>query len=781
MMYPIRVTLLPFCKYFIVLLFLQMGSFSYVQAADVELYGTSAVNLAPHVEIFVDPSNSMSPFDTLSPDHVDNWQSNDKETINRGYNQDVFWLRITLDAARSVHKEWSLVLANPLLEYIDLYQVFDEAGPRLIYRQGAGRAFDSRVEEHRFFIFPIEVYGPTTFLMRIEMSHSSVVPLKVYPSGEFWAPLLKGDIGNWLFFGIVLAMVIYNAFLYFTIRDKSYLFYVLFVLFFGILQLSLDGYLFQHFWWPDKGFDYRVNFWLTSASVIFAGFFIVNFLDLNHVSRRLSWLMFAVIGLQIVYFGLSFVLDSGLYSRLLVPNLIGFMLLAVGFGIYAWRKGMIAAKFFVLAWALFALGNILFLASRSGWLDLPFPPMFASKLGSVTETMLLAFALAYRIRLLRDDRERAQLRAEAQGYFLAQVSHEIRTPLNGILGMTEVLARTRLDNEQRNYIETIQGSGASLLTLINDILDYSKIEAGKMELHREAVNLKQLSEQQLQLFQAQADKKNIHLSLSIAPEVPEKVVIDAQRLRQILSNLISNAIKYTDRGSISIELTVLLVEGLPALECRIADTGIGISDDHQKELFKVYHQVDPSRPRPAGGTGLGLAICQQLVSLMGGSIHVRSEPDRGSQFIVRVPFEQTAIVEDTREVESPVPVKTMKILVAEDNVVNQKVIEGLLEKLGHLIEMVPNGSDAVARRTHPDFDCNVILMDCEMPEVDGYQATLRIREYERAHNKERVPIVALTAHALEEVRGKCIEAGMDDFLTKPINTRRLLRTLERFS
>ncbi|GGX48204.1 hybrid sensor histidine kinase/response regulator [Saccharospirillum salsuginis] len=750
-----------------------------LEAAQTNLQNDGVHNIAPNIEIYEDPSGRRSPFEILSPEEADQWYRNDQDALNRGYDNTVVWLRFTLDASRSIHKQWDLVLANPLLDYIDLYQIFDDSGPRLLYRSGMARPFDNRLEDHRFFIFPLEVYGSTTYLMRIEAQATSIIPVHAYPENEFWSPLLKADILNWLYFGVILAMATYNLFLFVTVRDTSYLFYVLFISTFGLLQLSLDGYFYQYLWWNDRGFDYRINFWLAALAVIFAALFILRFLSLRQLSGRIARVMGAVIVVQLIYVGLTFQLEMDTFARLFAPNLILFMLLAIALAIYSWRRGIYAAKYFCLAWTLFGIGNLLFLGARSGWITLPFPPMFASKLGSFLETMLLSFALAHRIRSLRDERERERMRAEAQSQFLAQISHEIRTPLNGVLGMTDVLARTPLTDEQKTYVDTIQGSGASLLTLINDILDFSKIEAGKMELHREKVTLPILARQQLQLFRSQAEEKQLTLDLDIAAAVPEDVIIDVQRLRQILANLISNAIKFTDSGSITLSLALDTSGPRPQLVFRVRDTGIGIPLKAQENLFSLYHQVDPRR-QFGSGTGLGLAICQQLVTLMGGSIEVRSEPDRGSEFTVRVPF-------DPVSGHTPIEVKSMteaartglKVLVAEDNMVNQRVIEGLLSKLGHEVTLVRNGNEAVTERCKSDFDCDLVLMDCEMPDVDGYKATRFIREYEQSQGKPAIPIVALTAHALEDVRNRCLSAGMDDFLTKPINTRLLTRVLAR--
>lgn len=744
-----------------------------------ELIDDRPVRLAPYIEVFEDTTGRLSPFDIQQPELADRWVDNQSSRVNRGYSSSVIWLRFSLDAAQSIHKEWDLVFANPLLEYLDLYQIFDASGPRLIYRGGMSRPFNSRMQNHRYFIVPVSVYQPTTYLLRLESSPLTPSTITAYPSNQFWTPLQQADIVNWLFYGVILAMVFYNLFLFITVRDFSYLYYVLFVFSFGALHLSLDGYLYQYLWPLERGYDFRINFWLTHLTVIFAGLFIAHFIDLKRIAPRLFWLLILLVLLQPVGMVLAYYWPRDTYALIMTSALYLKLITAVLVGLYAWRKGMVAAKFFVLAWLLFAVGNILYLMLRGGWLDLDLNPMWASKTGGFAEAMLLSFALAHRIRVLRDDRERARMRAEAQSQFLAQVSHEIRTPLNGVLGMTEVLSRTPLNEEQRDCVHLIQGSGQSLMSLINDILDYSKLEAGKMVLHPDRVDPRSLTEQQAQLFQTQAEQKGLRLNLAIADEVPNRVVLDVQRLRQILSNLISNAVKYTEKGQIDIELT-LLTQPSPCLLWRIKDSGIGIPGDALSSLFTLYQQVEEHRQAWAEGTGLGLAICRDLVELMGGQITVQSEVNKGTEFNVWIPFEMQLHRDTTEDGYAPgnVGSSTLNILVAEDNMVNQRVIQGLLEKMGHKVTLVNNGREVVEYYQQEDRECHVILMDCEMPEMDGYAATEAIRSYEHEHGKMPIPIVALTAHALEDVHQRCLKAGMNEFLTKPINTRRLSRVLD---
>ncbi|MFG1495760.1 7TM diverse intracellular signaling domain-containing protein [Saccharospirillum sp. HFRX-1] len=759
---------------------------SWLHAADglesILLESDQSIDLGTEVIVLADDSGQLSPFDVLSDAYDEQWRTTTSRELQHNYRFGVVWVLFRLDASRSIYKEWDLVIANPSLKYIDLYQLFDTSGPRLVHRTGAMRPFDSRAKDHRYFVLPLEVYGPTTFLMRIDATSNSHLAMTLHPGETFWSTVQLEDFGNWLFYGVILAMVTYNLFLFLTVRDSSYLWYVLFIGFFGAIQFSLDGYMFQYFWWQGQGYDTRLNYLLSGLTLAFAGCFIVKFLDLPRVSSGLTLFVVVAIAFQLILAALAWYLDRALMGLLLTIDSFLYLTMAMLVGIYAWYKGVMAAKYFVLAWAVFYLGNVIFLLASSGLIFLPWPAILVSKLGAFLETMLLSFALAHRIRLLRESSERERMRAEAQSYFLAQISHEIRTPLNGVLGMTEVLARTRLDDEQLSYVHTIQGSGASLMSLINDILDYSKIEAGKMSLNLEFTNIRSLIDQQTQLFCAQAERKRITLQSEVDDSVPDEVQIDVQRLRQVLSNLVSNAIKFTDAGSVRIKVSCEWRQGSHWLQCRIIDTGIGIAASELESLFNAYSQIHADHDRADYGTGLGLAISRQLVQLMGGELNVTSQLGQGSEFQLLVPLQSERIRENiVEENPSHAVSRQLSVLVAEDNVVNQRVIRGLLEKLGHKTIMATNGDEIVSIRQQSDRPADLILMDCEMPEMDGYQATRLIREYEQKHHKSRLPIIALTAHALEEIRQRCLDAGMDDFLTKPVSTRQLEKVLSRYS
>ncbi|CAN5532365.1 hypothetical protein BH10BDE1_BH10BDE1_17860 [soil metagenome] len=504
------------------------------------------------------------------------------------------------------------------------------------------------------------------------------------------------------------------------------------------------------------------------------------------------------------------------HTRIAIHTAVSIILLCAGFlslsDDQAYLKSVVSASPVgvlarrLIAAAIFVPAVVIFLETiglRIGLFDADFAVLFRV-IGGVIFFVAMVLHTAEKLFSLENERERAmQVReesleakfqaersADAKAEFLANMSHEIRTPLNGILGISDLLAETPLDEKQKMYVTTLQTSGTGLLSVINDILDFSKIEARKIELENVTFNLKSNLLSQIQLVRSRAVQKNIDLVVEFDPHLPSHVGGDPGRIGQILLNLLSNAIKFTQSGSVQISVQLEtssgahIPKGHQRIKFSIRDTGIGIPQEVHAKLFQPFTQANGSTSRKFGGTGLGLSISRRLVELMNGTIGVESDGSTGSNFWFTVdlteekPSEQPA---ETRGETETMPffgpsARRMRVLVAEDNSVNQMIALTNLKSLGFDAQAVANGLEVLAALDTGPFD--LILMDCQMPEMDGYEASRRIRERERGTGA-RIPIIALTANAMIEDEKKCIEAGMDGYISKPFKRATLATALRK--
>ena len=784
------------------------------------------------VEYIRDESKSLTLRQVTLPSQ--SWQTYEKDVLSFGFDNAAYWARFSVTSQASEEKSLLLEIAYPILDDIQIY-LFSDAQPPQSLSLGDTLPFSNRPIDHHNFLLPLELQPDETLqvYVRVSTMSSMQVPFVLWNTDAFYKSRTRYTMGQGLYFGMLLVMAIYNLFIYFAVRHRSYIYYAGSVVGMMFFMASLHGFGFQYLW-PQSP---RINEW---AVVAFLGFFgscacafTLTFLRLHRHSRVLyNVMMFHLVAYVLVLIS-AFVLPYR--AAILFAVAVGFSacVSAAIAGIVQLHKGQREARYYVLAYGSLLLASVVIALNKMGILPRVFFTEYAMQISSMMEVVLLSFALADRINIerrqkyaakqqavelekkARDEHERylqfqfeskveelksqqkvvaAEAESRAKSDFLATMSHEIRTPMNGVLGMADLLKSTRLDDEQKQYLDVINSSGKALLNIINDILDYSKVAAGKMQLESIEFDLKNVCEECLSVFNPSAEEKNIELRLHYHPSTPSHIKSDPTRLRQVILNLLSNAMKFTEAGSIELFVAPETQQeakkrGQSLLRFEVKDTGIGVSDELNSQLFEAFSQADSSVTRKFGGTGLGLSISQRLIELMQGQIGVHGQPGEGSTFwftIGYLPVQhhgQSGTSLSARGLDLAQAkglLEGKRILVVEDNSVNKLVIRGLLKRLNVEILSADNGEEALALLKQQHASVDLVLMDCEMPVMDGYSATQALRQFESDNQLDELPVLALTAHVLREHRVRAEAVGMNDHLSKPVDFEHLLDKLLQY-
>jgi two-component system, sensor histidine kinase RetS len=827
-------------------------------------------------------------------------------------------LMFSIENRSNVTQELLLLFPNALIDRIKV-QYWIDGTKSMEYETGNSLPFNSRPIAHRDFAFPLNLDPARQVTVFLEITGQQDTFFQQSAVWQRQAYFEKTDVellALAMLWGLLLLLIIYHSFLYYVVKEASYLFFTLFIAAFLVRTLTMNNIAFE-FLWPNipslQGFMIVSS---VMASTLLTALFAMSYLSISRQTPNLLLSYKIYIAAHVIAIVIQAILGWPIQSALfwlLLAAPFTLMILVSSFWLY--RQGNSHAGIFLIGIIIVIISGSLTTSTQYFDFDLPFTPK--EEIGQLLQIIFLSFALSMQVDKLREKNHIAYAKNKAKSDFLAKMSHEIRTPINGVLGMAQLLSETPLSRKQQHYADVINHCSKTLLNVINNILEYSKIEAGKIELESTPFNIDELLLNNNGLFWPQIHNKGLAYQFYFDPAIPHNLLGDPTRLQQIFNNVFSNAIKFTDHGSIRLEVKARSISADEVdIQFFIRDTGIGIKEEDIEHLFIPFSQANVSTTRLYGGSGLGLNITQQLVHLMGGDIELKSEHKVGSRFIFNIPFAiDTAteakhkpdftlfakkralilskedpqedliknvirhlrmeyhlvsdpeyafnlivsgadmpfdiycinlaifndfsagqkktllehgaqiliydctfngsssdlylegfrvliapfsichienqfadilgmagrtVAKNTNHISVSAQVNKLRLLVAEDDATNRLVIRAILKRLNIEHDIVANGLLILERYQQNPEAYDILLMDCEMPEMNGYQAAKSIREFEKMQGLKAIPIIALTAHVLPEYEQRCYENGMNMVVAKPVDIEELTNAFYRF-
>lgn len=757
---------------------------------------TEKENLYPSLYIIKDNEKALSIEDITSNDFSNQFIRSDHITQKGGFFEAAKWTRIEIEN-HSDQEDWLLEFAFPLIYYINIF-VADEYGIKELEEAGADFPFHQRKINHRNFIFNLEIEAGSrqTYYMLVHGGGDLHPPINIWETNAFIEKLQSEFILLGLIYGMIAVMILYNLFLYFSLRLKSYLYYV-FAIFCTIMgQLSINGFSFQYFWsnYPEWNLI-SAPFWVSSAC-IFILIFTRRFLDVDQYLPRFKYILYTLICFNLLVILTLFISHYTALNLMLLSTVSTFSTV-VTVGFICLKRGAHQARFFIVGWLIFLGGVFVTILERAAVLPFSIFTEYAGQVSLAVEVVLLSLALADKINIMRAEKEQAEQEAkesqalamkslkqadELKDEFLAITSHEIRTPLYGMIGIAESLrdgVTGKVSQKMREHLSIIITSGNRLTHLVNDILDFSKLKHNSLEVQVRPVDLSGIINVVFTICQPLVRKKPVKLMNHIPVDLPP-VIADPNRLQQILYNIIGNAIKFTDYG----EVVLSAIVNNEQIKISIIDTGRGMSVKQQQIIFDPFQQGDISLSRNAGGTGIGLNITKQLVELHGGEIEVESQLGKGSTFSFTLPIlnnyepknevattVEAFVLDETISVDSALqPSEAIaKILVADDEPVNLQVLLNHLTLEGYEVITASDGEEVLQVVEEQLID--LLILDIMMPKVSGYEICQQLR---KDYSLVELPILMLTAKSQVRDRVTAFEMGANDYLTKPCDKEELL-------
>ena len=754
-----------------------------------------ALPLGQSMYVFEDVRGDASIDDVSSQAVQGSFRLHDKPVLNAGYSRSVFWLRLDLQylpRQEQGARSWLLELAYPPLDHLELYLPDDSGSFALAQRTGDTLPFDSRQIRQNNYLFELSLEPGQTkrIYLRLESQGSIQAPLTLWSPNAYLEEQPGRIYVLGIIYGVLLVMLVYNLFIFLSVRDTSYLYYILYIASFGLYQISVNGAGIEYFWPDSPWWANAATPFLIGSAALFGCQFARSFLHTAEHSPWVDRLLLVLMASGAAVMILALCISYATALRLATYLALLFTVVIFAAGILAWLRGMRVARYFIFAWTAFLVGGIVNTLMVLGYVPNVFLTMYASQIGSALEVGLLSLALADRINAMKEERTRilqeAGRKLEAlnqeladsnrfKDEFLATVTHELRTPMNGVIGSLELMQTVKMDVELEQYQKTAAASARDMMRMVNDILALTELQAGKLYPRRDAFSLRGLLDGLCAQYAPRAEDKGLSFTLELDDSLPDTLEGDAAKLAQALGYLLDNAIKFTSEGGVTLEVgrAGSIGSNLP-LSVVVSDSGIGFAHV-EGDLYQRFHQLDGSMTRKYGGLGIGLAICRHLVDLLGGSLSHESQPGVGSRFRLNVPLtlpEQpvTPVARLPRQSSGTVQRQAQQctVLIVEDNAINQLVTRGMLLKLGYRVRTADNGAEALTLLREESVDA--VLLDCQMPVMDGFATCRAIRALPGC---AEVPVLAITAHSHSGDRERCLAAGMSDYLAKPVKFEEL--------
>lgn len=750
--------------------------------------------LGAELQYFEDFRGTASIADVSSQALDSSFRRQTAAILNAGYTRSAYWLRVDLTyqprEARG-QKIWLLDLAYPPLDHVDLYLSDGRGGYQQAIASGDAWPFSQRQIKQSDFLFVLALQpGQTQRLyLRVASAGSVQAPLTLWAPTAYLEELTARTYLLGIIYGVMLVMLLYNLFVYLSVRDASYLYYIFYIASIGLYQATANGVGAQYLWPDNPLLANAAPPFLIGATALFGAQFVRSFLNMRTWSRGLDFtlllLMLGGAGLIVLTVTVGYSLPLKLAPYLAVP----FVFVCLAAGIRAWLRGLRVARYFLLAWSAFLVGGLVYTLMVLGYLPNSFFTLYSSQIGAAMEVTLLSLALADRINVMKEERGQLlqassrklevlnqQLAASNQlkDEFLATVSHELRTPMNGVIGSLELMQTLEIDTELAQYQSIAAASARDMLHMISGMLTLTELQTGCQYAGHAPFSLRGLLEHQRNQFSARAAAKGLSFTLELDHQLPDSLIGDGAKLGQCLGYLLDNAVKFTHAGGVSVHVEALQrSEQNVQLQIQVRDTGVGFDSPADGQLYQQFLQLDGSLTREYGGLGIGLAICRQLIELLGGTLRHSSQRGQGSQFslclTLDLPPPSVAASQPPRLVPAPrsaaLALRTTaecRVLLVENHLLEQLLVRGMLLKLGYQVRCAEGGSAALELLRHGQIDA--LLIDCQMARDDAFAICRALRKLPGCAD---LPVLAISLNAAAE-QERCSSVGMSEVLSKPL-------------